>query len=278
MRIVKTAALALFLLTAEIQGTPLIIRTGAVNRPLQVLVWGTLGYYQNNQLYNWTSGSYEKATTPTNVLSADILASVGLLPNLELGGVIPLLDKKRGEYHSTGLGDLLVIGRYGFLQFPLLPVKGALSLALSLPTGDKEASPTLGDGSTDLAAGLAFNTINFGVVVGHLRGAYWLNGKTNDSTKLGNMFEYLVGIDFPIYPRLYPQFALSGYWQDNRKVNGESQNNTELLRTNFSVLLPYNPLPKLVVRPKLSLPLKSMCRGGEIADYLLGVDIWTTLP
>ena len=278
MRIVKTAALALFLLTAEIQGTPLIGRSGDVNKPLQVLVWSNFGYYQINQSYNWSSDSFEKTDPTLNIFFADILASVGLPFNLELGGVVPVLDKKRGESHSSGLGDLLIVGRYGFLQSPLLPVRGALSLALSLPVGDKEASPALGDGSTDLSAGLAFNTLNFGFVVGHLRGAYWLNGKTDDSTKLGNMFEYMAGIDFPIYPRLYPQFALSGYWQDQKKVNGEPQNNTELRRTNFTVLLRYKPLPKLVVRPKLSLPLKSMCQGGQMADYLLGVDIWITLP
>lgn len=278
MRIVKTAALALFLLTAEIQGTPLIIRTGAVTRPLQVLVWGNFGYYQINQWYNWSSGAFEKKDPTLNILFANILASVGLPFKLELGGVVPVLDKKGGERHSSGLGDLLIVGRYGFLQSPLLPVRGALSLALSLPTGDKEASPALGDGSTDLGAALAFNTLNFGFVVGHLRGVYWLNGKTDDSTKLGNMFEYLAGIDFPVYPRLYPQFALSGYWQDQKRVNGKPQNNTELRRTNLSVLLFYKPLPKLVVRPKLSLPLKSMCQGGGMADYLLGLDIWTTLP
>lgn len=278
MKWIKPVLLALFFLTAEVQSTPLIIRTGTVNRPFQVLVWGNFGYSQTNLSYNWASGSLEKNDQPLTALSAELLASVGLPFNLELGGVVPVLDKKRGENHASGLGDLLIVGRYGFLQFPLLPVKGALSLGLSLPTGDKEASPALGDGSTDIGAALAFNTINFEVLVGHLRGAYWLNGKTDDSTKPGNMFEYMAGLDFPIFRKLTPQLALSGYWQDPKKVNGESQKNSELSRTNFSVLFLYKLLPMLTVRPKLGLPLKSLCRGGEIADYYFGLDIWATVP
>lgn len=278
MKLIKPAVLVLFFLTADVQATPLIIRTGAVNKPFQVLAWATLTYYQNNQLYDWTNNRFNKFDPSLNVLSADILASLGLPFKIELGGVVPIMDKKQGELHSSGIGDVLVVARYGFLQFPLLPVKGALSIGASLPTGDKDAAPALGDGSTDFAAALAFNTTKLLFLVGHLRGAYWLNGKTNDSTKLGNMFEYMAGLDFPVIPKLTPQVALTGYWQDQKRVNGTPVANSELSRTNLTFLLMYQPLPLLTVRPKLSLPLKSISKGGGIADYYLGLDIWTTLP
>jgi len=278
MKLIKPAVLVLFLLTAEVQATPLIIRTGAVNKPFQVLAWATLTYYQNNQSYDWTNNRFNKVDPSLDVLSADILASVGLPFKIELGGVVPIIDKKQGERHSSGIGDVLVVARYGFLQFPLLPVKGALSLGASLPTGDKDAALALGDGSTDFAAALAFNTTKILFLVGHLRGAYWLNGKTNDSTKLGNMFEYMAGLDFPVTAQLTPQLALTGYWQDRKKIHGTPIVNTELSRTNLTFLLMYKPLPLLTVRPKFSLPLKSMSSGGSIADYYLGLDIWATLP
>ncbi len=278
MKLIKPAVLVLFFLTAEVQATPLIIRTGAVNKPFQVLAWATLTYYQNNQLYDWNNSKFNKVDTSLDVLSADLLASVGLPFKIELGGVVPILSKKSGELSNSGIGDVLVIARYGFLQFPLLPVKGALSLGASLPTGDKDASPALGDGSTDFAAALAFNTTKLLFVVAHLRGAYWLNGKSNDTTKLGNMFEYMAGLDFPVIPKLTPQVALTGYGQDPKKVNGTPITNNELSRANLTFLLMYQPLPLLTVRPKFSLPLKSMSKGDRIADYYLGLDIWATLP
>lgn len=278
MKLIKPAVLVLFFLTAEVQATPLIIRTGAVNKPFQVLAWTTLTYYQNNQLYDWNTNEFNKVDTSLDVLSADLLASVGLPFKIELGGVVPILSKKYGDLSNSGIGDVLVVARYGFLQFPLLPVKGALSLGASLPTGDKDASPTLGDGSTDFGAALAFNTTKLLFVVAHLRGAYWLNGKTDDSTRLGNMFEYMAGLDFPVIPKLTPQVALTGYAQDPKKVNGTPITNSELSRANLTFLLMYQPLPLLTVRPKFSLPLKSMSKGGGIADYYLGLDIWATLP
>ncbi|MEO0005416.1 MAG: transporter, partial [candidate division WOR-3 bacterium] len=196
----------------------------------------------------------------------------------ELGGVLPLAMKNRGDNSATGIGDLLVIGRYGLLQKGLLPIRGALSLAVSLPTGDKNSTPALGDGSTDFGFGLAFNTANLPFVTGHLRGAYWLNGKSNDSTKLGNMLEYMAGLDFAVLPGLTPQLALSGYNKGQNKVNGSVINNTEESRMLLGLLLLWKPLPVLVIRPKVSVPVPGMNKGGTIADFYPGLDLWVTLP
>lgn len=279
MRWLKCWIVILFLLTAEVSGTPLIVRTGTVNKPFQVFTWATLSYNQTIKSYNWTQERFVKeGVEPLSTVSADILASIGLPGELELGGFVPLAMKSQGGNTSQGIGDILIVGRYGFLQSALLPVKAALSLGGSLPTGDKTATPALGDGSTDIGFGLAVNTIKLAVVVAHLRGAYWLNGKADDITKLGNMFEYMAGLDFPVLPKLTPQLAFTGYSQEQRKVNGTAQSNTEVSRGFFNLLLLYQPLPKITIRPKVSVPIYPLCKGETLADYYLGLDVWVTVP
>ncbi|MEO0071528.1 MAG: transporter [candidate division WOR-3 bacterium] len=279
MKWLKCWVVILFLLTAEVNATPLIIRTGTVNKPFKVITWLNLGYNQTTKNYGWTTKKFLKeGVNPLATVSADFLASVGLPLNLELGGVVPLMLKSQGANTSQGIGDILIVGRYGILQNSPLPVRAALSLALSLPTGNKTATPALGDGSTDIGFGLALNTIKLEAVVAHLRGAYWFNGKANDTTRLGNMFEYMAGIDFPFLPKLTPQLAFTGYIQEQKMIKGTAQQNTEVNRALFNFLLLYQPIPKITLRPKFSVPISPLCKGETIADYYLGLDAWLTLP
>ncbi len=280
MRWFKALFVAFFLLSAQLHATPLIIRTGAVNKPFQVLAWGVFGYNQTSKSYDWGEDKFVKPEgfEPTRTVSADILAAIGLPAKLEVGGVLPLAMKSSGDNSATGIGDLMVIGRYGLFQRGLLPVRAALSLAVSLPTGDKNSTPALGDGSTDLGFGLALNTANIPFVTGHLRGAYWLNGMSDDTHKLGNMLEYMAGVDVAILPGLTPQLALSGYNKVQSEVNGAKQANSEETRMFLGFLLLWKPLPMLVIRPKVSLPVPGMNKGGTVADFYPGLDVWVTLP
>lgn len=278
MRWFKALFVALFLLSAQVNSTPLIIRTGAVNKPFQVLAWGGFGFNQTSKSYDWGENKFVKPEgfEPRRTISADLLAALGLPAKLELGGVLPLAMKSEGDNSATGIGDLMVIGRYGLLQSGLLPIKGALSLAVSLPTGDT-STPALGDGSTNLGIGLALNTANIPFVTAHLRGAYWLNGKCGE-TKFGNMLEYMAGVDLAVLPGLTPQLALSGYNKEQKEVNSVKQANTEESRMFLGFLLLWKPLPMLVIRPKVSVPVPGMNKGGTIADFYPGLDVWVTLP
>jgi len=280
MRWIRAGFVALFLASAQVNSTPLIIRTGAVNKPFEVLAWTTLSYNQTSRLYDWEQERFVKKEgfEPLRTVAADLLASLGLPGRLELGGVVPLAMKSQGSKSAAGIGDVLIVARYGLLQFPLLPVRAALSLGVSLPTGDKKSQPALGDGTTDIGLALALNTIKLGVVVAHLRGAYWFNGKPDDSTKLGNGLEYMAGLDFPILPKLTPQLALSGYSQREKVINGATVPNTEVSRGFLGVLFMWQPIGKLVLRPKVSVPIQSLCQGDKIADFYPGLDLWLTLP
>ncbi|MGQ9707357.1 MAG: hypothetical protein ACUVUR_00580 [bacterium] len=280
MEWIKAWFVALFLLSAQVNATPLLIRTGAVNKPFQVIAWATIGYNQTSRSYNWMDEKFGKPEgfEPLGTVSADLLASLGLPGKLELGGVLPLAMKSQGDNSAAGIGDALLVVRYGILQFPLLPIRAGLSLGVSLPTGDKDAQPALGDGTTDIGLALAANTIKLAVVVAHLRGAYWFNGKSDSLTKLGNMVEYMAGLDFPVLPKLTPQIAVSGYSQGPTVFDRVALPFSEVSRGFFGLLLMWQPIPKLVLRPKVSVPIQPLCKGGAIADCYPGLDVWMTLP
>uniref|UniRef100_A0A7V3UYY3 Transporter n=1 Tax=candidate division WOR-3 bacterium TaxID=2052148 RepID=A0A7V3UYY3_UNCW3 len=277
MRLIKVWFVALFLLCAELNGTPMIVRTGVVNKQFQVLGWVTASYSRNNKLYNWTDEQFESVSPALDVLNADLMAAIGLPGKLELTAALPVTSKKQGEANSSGIGDLMLMGRYGLIQNSILPLRAALALGLYLPTGDKDVSPALGDGSTDWGIGLSLNTANIPFITGHLRGAYWFNGKNGD-IKYGNLLEYVAVLDFGVIPGLTPELAFSGSQQGRQQRNGNEEQNSELKRGYLQLLLLWKPLPMLVIRPKLALPIKPLCQGGRLSDFYPALDVWVTLP
>jgi hypothetical protein len=44
------------------------------------------------------------------------------------------------------------------------------------------------------------------------------------------------------------------------------------------LLLMFKPLPKLVVRPKVSMPLEFLCKGASVSGPAVGLDVWANLP
>ncbi|MEO0009606.1 MAG: transporter [candidate division WOR-3 bacterium] len=277
MKLVKALFVALFLLCAEMQGTPLIVRTGNVNKPFQLLGWVTATYYEHNQLYDWTQDRFDRVSTPLKVFNADLMAGIGLPGNIDLNLVMPVTSKTYGNLNSSGIGDMMLMARYGLFQGSILPLRAALGMGLYLPTGKKDVTPALGDGSTDLGFGVSLITANIPFVTGHLRGAYWLNGKNGD-VKYGNLLEYVAVLDLGVLPGLTPELALSGYTQDRQQVSGIAVPNSELNRSFFHALLIWKPLPMLTIRPKVALPLKPLCKGGGLADFYPGLDVWVTVP
>jgi hypothetical protein len=157
-------------------------------------------------------------------------------------------------------------------------VKLAATLGVNLPTSNKDANPALGDRTTDVGLGLSAVTSGLGKLTLHGRAAYWLNGKTDSITKVGNLFEYLLCADYAVNKWFVPELALSGVVTAQKQLNGIAQDHTESGIHSGSLLFLLKPLPMLVVRPKVSVPLEFVSQGGSIAPYSAGLDVWVTLP
>uniref|UniRef100_A0A7C4CBG1 Transporter n=1 Tax=candidate division WOR-3 bacterium TaxID=2052148 RepID=A0A7C4CBG1_UNCW3 len=261
-------------------GTPLVSFTGAVLKPAQLNGWVNGFYWQTTKGYSWTDGEYQALPEElrTTAFGADVLAGVGLPFKSELRLVVPVQSRTMGDKSAAGIGDATAALRYGVLQSGSLPVKLAVGIGASLPTAAKDANPSLGDRTLDLGLGAWANTIQFGPLVGHLRLLYWFNGKTNDTTKVGDMFEYLADVDFVLSRTFIPQVAFTGYVQGKQQVNGQETERSERRYNAASLLLMFKPLPMLVIRPKVSFPLAGMSQGGALPDLIPGLDVWVTIP
>jgi hypothetical protein len=116
-------------------------------------------------------------------------------------------------------------------------------------------------------------------LTGHIRAAYWLNGKIPDTdAKVGDMFEYVLVADYAATKTLSPQLALSGYMRDKTQLDGTPVDQTEVSQHTVNALLLWKPLPMLVVRPKVAFPLTFISKGGSMANWYGGLDVWVTLP
>ncbi len=280
MKRLTVMVLALAVVAGSAFATPLVGRSGATLKPFQLLGWLNAGWVRSEKGYNWDSLAYIALPTASKMsaASAELTASIGLPGKLELTAVAPLLMKQGNTQSSTGLGDVIVYARYGILQSPLLPVKLAALLGVKLPTSSKDAIPALGRASTDIGLGLSALTMSLGKVAVHARAGYWLNGKINDTTKIGNQMEYLLVGDYAVSKCFTPELALSGLMSGQRLVNGTAVPKTQSGIHNVGLLLMFKPLPMLVVRPKVSMPLEFLCQGASVSGPAVGLDVWATLP
>jgi len=272
--------LALIMLAGNGMATPLLGRSATMNKPLQFFGWTNFGYNQTAVSYNWTLGKYETPTGFSGIktTSCDLTLALGVPGKMDFNLVAPLAMKQQGDKKSSGIGDAMVYARYALLQSPLLPIKAALILGANLPTADKDANPALGDRTTDIAFGVSANTVKLAGFLGHVRAAYWSNGKADDTTKVGNMLEYVLCADYSLTKTFTPELAISGYVQDKKQYRGAPKDKTEVGQHLASLLLMWKPISMLTIRPKLALPLAAVSKGGSMPNWYGGLDAWVFLP
>jgi hypothetical protein len=254
-----------------------------MNKPFQFFGWANLGYNQTALSYDTTTGKYDTPSgfVTTKTMSCDVTLALGLPGKLDIDLVAPLAMKEKGEEKSSGMGDLMVYARYGLLQSSLLPVKAALIFGANLPTADTAVPKAvwLSDRTVDLAFGVSANTMKIGGFLGHVRAAYWLNGKLPDTDKkVGNMIEYNLTLDYSVTKTLTPEVAVTGYSRAQTDSSGTSLANTEVSQHVVNVLLMWKPISMLTIRPKVAFPLTAVSKGGSMANIYGGLDVWVFLP
>jgi hypothetical protein len=282
MKRLTVVVLALAMLAGTGMATSFLGRSSSLNKQYQFFGWTNFGYNQTAVSYDWASGKY---TTPegfvtTKTASCDLTLAFGLSSEFDIDVVAPLAMKQKGDAKSTGLGDLMVYARYGVLQSSAQPMKVALLLGANLPTTSKSATPAISDRTTDFAFGVSANTKKYGKFLGHVRAAYWFNGKLPDvdDTKVGDMFEYVLCGDYSVTKTLTPELALSGYIRDETESGGTWVPHSEVSQHLASVLVMWKPISALTIRPKVSFPLTFISQGSSMANWYGGLDVWVFLP
>jgi len=275
----KKISILIILLAVAVNGliaTPLIWR-GATNiKPKQFIVQSNFYYSQTAKTYNWTTNKWDtlSAKKKTSSINADIMFGYSPLKELELKVLVPVASKSQDTFSSFGIGDIWLKARYGLITDKKAPLLLTFTGALVLPTTSKDAKPAIDDRTMDIGLGLISQTKTFGSFLAHFRLGYWLMGKINDSTKVGDMFEYTAKFDYKLNKQITPFLTILGTMQSKTKLNGVAIDKTEKNRHNVQIGLAYKASKVLWIRPKVSMPIAAMCKGGPLAPYTIGLDFW----
>ncbi len=266
------------LVTGNATATYLLTRSASVMKPLQVIGYAAAGFSRTTQEYDTLNKKYVTlpADEQTSTLSTDVMLGLSLLKNLEVIGVAPVVSKSKGDATAVGLGDAALMLRYGLVG-GILPVKLTLAAAVNLPTSAKGAVLQLGDRTTDVAIGAALQTVSVARLALHARFAYWLNGKAGE-TKHGNMFEYVIFPDFTISPNASIFSTVAGVLAADNVVSGAKQAASGAGLHSAGLGLTWNPVGPLWFKPKVTVPLTFLSRGGRLPSFALGFDVWAVVP
>lgn len=274
-------AAALFAVAASLApATPLIGRGAGTLKPMQFIAELDLGYAQTTKTYDWTAKEWKDLDDKkkTTTISGMFLAGLAPLKNWEVLLMAPLASRSQDTLSSMGVGDVELHTRYALIAGKLVPVKLTAVGAFGLPTASKDAKPKIGDGKMAGGLGLIAMTKSFSKMAAHLRLAYWLNGSVNDTTKVGDMFEYVAKFDYDPSKSLQFWLSLAGTMQGKTKYNGTAKDNTQQDRHIAQLGAVYKPIPMLSIRPKAGLPLAFLSKGGALAPFSLGLDFWVIAP
>ena len=166
------------------------------------------------------------------------------------------------EVTSSGIGDMYLKARYAVLPWTKKSLGLTLLGSLRFSTGDEEASPSLGDGTTDFCLGAIFSTKWKKQFRGHMKVCYWLNGENDDEVDIGDEMKIAVKLDRNLCPKMMPFLSYSYYKQVK---------NSQKTRHCVCLGVDWKPKSGLLIRPKVTLPLGG--EGGSLFDYKPMIDI-----
>jgi len=275
---VMTVVLAVF--AGNAMATYMLSRSASIVKPLQFVGYVAAGFSKTTQKYNDSTGKYEAlpSDAQTSTLSADVMVGLSPLKSLEVLAVAPVVSKSRGDNSSFGLGDASLLLRYGLISGAVLPVKLTLAAAMMMPTSAEDAVLALGDRTLDVGLGAAAQMAKIGPMVAHARLAYWINGKTNDSTKVGNQFEYVVLPDFALGKKASVFVTLSGVMTADNVVSGVKLAASGAGQHSVGLGFTWNAVGPLWLKPKAAVPLVAISKGGSKPNFTIGLDLWAVVP
>jgi len=279
VRKLVVVAIVLAAIAGDASATYMLSRGASVIKPLQFVGYVASGFSRTTQKYDDAAGKYVALpdSLQTSTLSADVIVGLCPLSKLEVLAVAPVVSKNQGTKSQLGLGDASLMLRYGLLG-GVLPVKVTLAAAVMMPTSAKDLVLSLGDRTTDIGLGAAAQTVKVGPMVAHARLGYWINGKTSDTTKVGNLFEYVVFPDFALGKKASFFVTLSGTLKADDVVSGVNSALSGAGQHAVGGGFTWNPAGPLWLKPKFAVPLAAMSTGGSIPSFTVGLDLWAVIP
>ena len=238
-------------------------------------------YYQDfTKSYNWTNSEWVDFPDGRSQTYWGINTMIGYGITNRWEGMIHIpvmfLSKEVGGVanNSSGMGDIYLKTRYAVLPWTKKHER-ALTLvgAARFGSGDTDAVPALGDGSTDFSLGGIYSSALGKKFVGHLKARYWLNGKDVADDDIGDDLKFIAALGYKATPKVMPRVIFILVSQGKYKdASGHTLDNTQKSRYNVIVDCVFRPQPALTVRPRLLFPVGG--EGGAMYNFMPMIDIW----
>ncbi|MCK5147745.1 transporter [bacterium] len=221
--------------------------------------------YPEDKIYNWNG--------------SNTMFAVGVTNRLELMMHVPIDFKSKEhsgvESSARGIGDMYVKARYAIIPWAKDKYGFTVVAATRFATGDKDADIAMGDGTTDLGLGGIFMTRWHKGWRGHLRAAFWLNGKTDADINVGDELKMVAKMDRKFSPKFIGFITYINY-QVFKKQNadGDAIDCTHKSRHYLSPGFIWKPVKGLNIRPKVLIPFGG--EGGSLFSVKPLLDFWYT--
>lgn len=229
--------------------------------------------------YDWIGEEYKDFSSGREATTwgFETMFGYAITDRLEAHLHVPIVFKSSTtppaeEVTSSGIGDMYFKARYAVMPWSKKKHGLTLTGSLRFATGDDEAPPALGDGTTDFGMGMIFSTRWKNKFRGHLKVNYWLNGENDNNINIGDELKLIVKLDRNLNPKVMPFLTYIYYSQSERENDGVTVDNSQKSRHYVCLGGVWKPKPGLFIRPKVSFPLSG--EGGILFDYKPMIDIW----
>lgn len=184
------------------------------------------------------------------------------------------MNSSGGDASSAGIGDLRVFAKYSLFQYDRRnkTIRVAAKAGVKLPTGDEDAQPALGTGSTDYFFTTVAGWIEGRVGV-YLEGIYSLN-TSHEKVDYGNSFAYNLALGYRLLPTVYetyPSPQLNGFLEINgttaakNDFNGLTNHDSGGTTIFLAPGLQYVGGRRWLVEASLQIPIVNEPNGTQLA-------------
>ena len=269
--LLRTVIVLMLVSTAIAQGPP-------INTDTPILL-GVSGTGVRSFVKVIRKSSQDKDLTVT---VSPVVIPYNLSTRFLVGGVFPYfnkdLDTNAGSMSSSGLGDTKLFAKFVVHQIDKRQetIRFVLKSSITFPTGDEDAKPALGVGTTDYS---------FGVVAGWIKpcvsftieSVYSLN-TTRRSVNYGDRFAYNFALGYRLSPRIYrtypsPQvnvyLELNGLTTMSNELNGLSLENSGGTTLLLSPGIQYIGGRKWLVEGSIQLPIVENLNGSQLETDII---------
>ena len=205
------AVCALFVIVTGSSHAQVLWRSAKTMKKGSIITMGMMYYMDFSKKYDSVTEEWKDNPNDQSNKGFQLMFGYGVTDRLETSIHVPITFKSINtptiDETTSGIGDIYLKTRYSILSWAKdkhgLTVVGSLRFA----TGKDDETVgfcNCGDGTTDVGLGGIFSTKWKHKFRGHVKLNYWLNGKNDADTNIGDEIKLILKLDRNLTPKIMP--------------------------------------------------------------------------